>query len=207
VEEDILTNNGSIAYNVVKKMLPDATGLSWNQNWQYNPNTGIGTVVDIASVLSVNNMDGQDSLVWDINEDFVNIYDPDKLAVVVFIQDLETNEIYQAGYQKINDSKKANDITGIEDELIGELRNINVYPNPVLNDFHFVLKDKYVLSRDDYYWKLIDQRGITMLEGNLLFRNSRITISTEEIPNGLYHLIMGIKGMPMIYKKIAIMHR
>ncbi len=207
IEEDILMNSGSTAYNVVKKMMPDATGLSWNQNWQYNPNSGIGTVVDIASVLSVNNMVGESSLIWDINEDYVNIYDPDKLAVVVFIQDLETNEIYQVGYQKINDSKKANNITGIEDDLVGELRNINVYPNPVINDFHFVLDDRYVLSRDDYYWKLIDQHGITMLEGNLLFRNSRITISTDEVPNGLYHLIMGVEGKPMLYRKIAIMHR
>ena len=119
----------------------------------------------------------------------------------------KTNEIYQVGYQKINDSKKANNVTAIEDDLVGELQNIKIFPNPVLTDFHFVLDDNYVLSRDDYYWKLIDQRGMTMLEGNLLFRNSRITVSTDEIPSGMYHLVMGVEGKPMLYRKIAIMHR
>ena len=135
------------------------------------------------------------------------IYDPADLAVVIYVQDQETNEVYQAAYMDIVDDKQPNNITGIEDQLIDELTSVNIYPNPVLNDMHFVLPDGELLTRDDYYWKLIDQRGITMLEGDLLFRNARITVSTDEVPNGMYHLVLGVHGKPMIYKKIAIMHR
>ena len=77
----------------------------------------------------------------------------------------------------------------------------------ILDDMHFVLEDGFRISRDDYYWKIIDQRGLTMMEGNLLFRNGRITIDTEDIPNGLYHLVMGLENKPLMYRKIAIMHR
>ena len=207
VEEQVILQNGDIAFNVIKHMMPDATGLSWIQDWQFNPATGIGTTVDIASFLSANGMDGETSLIWDINEEFIDIYDPTQLAVMVFIQDQETNEIYQAGYRKINDNKEGQLPVAIEDVLTSELNNITIFPNPVLNDLHFIMDDNYILSRDDFYWKIIDQRGLTMMEGELFFRNGRITISTEAIPNGLYHLVMGVRGRPLIYRKIAVMHR
>jgi len=70
-----------------------------------------------------------------------------------------------------------------------------------------ILEEGFRISRDDYYWKIIDQRGLTMMEGDLLFRNGRITIDTDDIPNGLYHLVMGVENKPLMYRKIAIMHR
>ena len=206
-EERVALQNGDIAFNVIKHMMPDATGLTWIQDWQFNPATGIGTTVDIESFLSANGMDGETSLIWDINEEFIDIYDPTQLAVVVFIQDQETNEIYNAGYVRINDNKEGQPPLAIEDVLTAELNNITIFPNPVLNDLHFIIDANSGLSRDDYYWKIIDQRGLTMMEGELFFRNERITISTERIPNGLYHLVMGVRGRPLVYRKIAVIHR
>ena len=207
MEEDIVAG-GLLGFNVVKKMMPDATGLTYDQNWPFNPSTGVGTTIPLANVLESNGYTGETSLKWDLNNEQTNyIYNPSNLSVVVFIQDQETNEVFQAAFENILDDKQPNNITSIEDELIGELTNITVFPNPVLMDMNFVLEDEAVLSRDDYYWKLIDQRGLTMLEGDLLFRNGRISISTEDVPNGMYHLVMGLTGKPMIYRKIAIMHR
>ena len=127
--------------------------------------------------------------------------------VVVFIQDQETNEVYQVAYQGVTDPKLGTPPLAIEDQLIGELNSIRIYPNPILDDMNFILEDALRLSRQDYYWKIIDQRGLTMMEGQLLFRNGLITIDTNDIPNGLYHLVMGIENKPLIYRKIAIMHR
>jgi hypothetical protein len=193
--------DGDVLNNTIKQMLPSTNGLSWNQPWV------IGQSAGIASFLDANGYTGETSLIWDINENYVPIHNPDSLAIVVFIQNEETNEIYQAAVQNVNDPKQGVEPLALEDELIGELDNITIYPNPVLDDMHFVLEDALRLSREDFYWKIIDQRGLTMLEGDLLFRNGRITIDTSDIPNGLYHLVMGIESKPLAYRKIAIMHR
>ncbi|MFH2094715.1 MAG: PKD domain-containing protein, partial [Bacteroidota bacterium] len=108
VEKEITSltgSNGETSFrSVMKKMLPDAGGTNYSQSWSYNQSETV-------------------TQSWT----FENVYNPDQIYVVAFIQDEDTKEIYQA----------ITDDTSIVFTSIGEpvyfteeQRCFIVYPNP-----------------------------------------------------------------------------
>jgi hypothetical protein len=125
------------------------------------------------------------------------IYSPQDLAVVVFLQDEMSKEVFQT---EIVDLKDPAVVTGIPDQPEVQF---SVYPNPADHEFTIVLP-KPVHERTAL--QVFDQLGKVMLEANFEKGESRKTINTSEYSGGVYLIQMkGEKGM--LRHKVMVMHR
>ncbi|HLO58356.1 MAG TPA: tandem-95 repeat protein [Bacteroidales bacterium] len=95
-------NGDTLFRNVVRAMLPDASGTIISRSW-------------------VNEMDQKVEGSWEIQ----NVSDRNRLMVVAFVQNEATREIYNADLDTVELS------TGIEDPVIEGAPGYRVYPNPV----------------------------------------------------------------------------
>ncbi|MEO1054217.1 MAG: PKD-like domain-containing protein, partial [Bacteroidota bacterium] len=144
----------------------------------------------------------RNDLTAEVNID-VPIENPDRLAIIAFVQDVVTREIYQSEFM-LGPVKDAGDIVGLEEELISQAENIEVYPNPTSGILNFEANFELI---DDYDWKIVDQRGVEIKKGNLDFgRDSRYTVEVKDIPEGVYFLVIGSNDTALVHKKIAIVH-
>ena len=70
---------------------------------------------------------------------------------------------------------------------------------------NFQLAEK---ALDDYTWKIVDQRGVTILDGTIEFNPLGVhTVNTSQLRNGVYYVVIEAKDKPLIYRKLAIMNR
>jgi hypothetical protein len=163
---------------VVKKMLPDAAGTRFN----------VALEKDATRTFPETDMYTWPSL---------PIYSPQDLAVVVFLQDEMSKEVFQT---EIVDLKDPAVVTGIPDQPEVQF---SVYPNPADHEFTIVLP-KPVHERTAL--QVFDQLGKVMLEANFEKGESRKTINTSEYSGGVYLIQMkGEKGM--LRHKVMVMHR
>jgi hypothetical protein len=92
-----------------------------------------------------------------------------------------------------------------DDPVIVEAHSIDIYPNPASQQINFKLGGK--LSRS-YQWKIIDQRGVTVLEGDMqrdLTEAQQVDIT--RLANGIYFLAIEGEGKVLRYEKIAVMNQ
>ena len=136
---EITGENGETEFlSVLRKMLPNAGGTNLPQNWNAGQTEQI-------------------SFSWQ----FENVYDPEKINAVVFIQDETTQEIYQG---TTDDS--ASSQNGIAHNLISmkEDAGFIVYPNPASTRIMILLKNKLQLTGTINIYnttgKLIDQKSV-----------------------------------------------
>jgi hypothetical protein len=188
IEKNILLQDGTIAHNVVKKMLPNPGGSSRTDMLSYAQGEGYSSQLD-----------------WAID---VRLYDGSDLAVVVFVQEAtdggRAGEIYQVAIADVPGTKVSPIVTGIDDVLEAVARNINVYPNPVERDLYFSTSDR---PGSSFNWRIVDQRGVTLMSDSFNFTNGEYSVDTSEIPNGAYYLIISAADQPLTYEKLLIMHR
>ena len=135
----------------------------------------------------------------------VPIADPDNLYLITFVQDKLTRHILQASIVPVP-RKVGLTPVGVEDNpFLAEIRNIHVYPNPASKHVNFALENP--LSRD-YTYRIIDQRGVTILEGNL---NHDLTtpqqVDLNVLWNGIYFVQFRTQGKLVTYRKVAVMNR
>ncbi|MBN1598110.1 MAG: tandem-95 repeat protein [Bacteroidales bacterium] len=103
--KEVIGENGEDRFeNVVKKMLPNPGGTTFNRSW------------------SIGN---SESVYFDW--DYEDVFDEDELRVVAFIQNNETREVYQVGY------KNPYIVDGIWDNEITEGMLFTLYPNPAMD--------------------------------------------------------------------------
>jgi hypothetical protein len=95
---------------------------------------------------------------------------------------------------------------GIADNpLDAEIRNINVYPNPASKYINFELENP--LS-GNYTYRIIDQRGVTIMEGDLHHDlSSPQQVELNVLSNGIYFVQFRTQNRVVMYKKIAVMNR
>jgi hypothetical protein len=94
-------------------------------------------------------------------------------------------------------------VVGLPDDPIsGEIRELTVYPNPASQ--HFNISSEANLSRK-YTWQLIDQRGITVLSGDLYqdFSHGAQKVEVMNFKRTLRHQT----EKSIVHKKIAIMNK
>jgi hypothetical protein len=191
VETDV-TADGKIFRNVLRKLLLESQGQTVTQTWDYFDNTKNKIDVDVNYSIDV------------------PIQNPDKLSLIAFVQDRTTRfttsrRIYQAVYA---DAPKKVGLTavGIEDDpIVAEVNGILIYPNPASQVLNFKLDEK--LSRD-YVWSIIDQRGVTVLSGEVNHDLSKPQqVKVGELSNGIYFLQIGLPDRKLLYRKIAIMNQ
>lgn len=141
----------------------------------------------------------------------VPVVNPDSLTVVAFIQDnvigqFRSNKVLQARVVKSN-RKKGTLIVGIDDNPVtGELSELSIYPNPASNKLNILSPVNLIRQ---YRWKMIDQRGIEVMDGDLQqdFSVGPQQIDVSPLANGIYFMSIQTGEKSIIYRKIAIMNR
>jgi hypothetical protein len=170
--------------NVLRKLIWGSGGWTENRTW----------------------VEGE-SLTLPINYNVdVPITDPDNLYLIVFVQDrLLPRHIFQASITKLPSKNGRTPVGIVDDPFDAEIRNIHIYPNPASRYVNFALENP--LTRD-YTYSIIDQRGVTVLEGALdhdLRTPQQVEISP--LSNGVYFVQFRLDNKVIFYRKVVVMNR
>ncbi|HMY94645.1 MAG TPA: PKD domain-containing protein, partial [Cyclobacteriaceae bacterium] len=171
--------------NVLRKFMLGTEGVTLNLPWTFNHTEVIDRDLEIDAPIGTNNS---------------NLY------LIAFIQDkrFDSKIIHQA--IKIKLSKKTQAIiTGTDDPIFEQVKNMAVYPNPATRYVNFATEAP--LTRD-YQYSIIDQRGITVMSGNL---NRDLTIPQQveisNIADGVYVVLISQNGRRLTQRKLAVLKR
>jgi Secretion system C-terminal sorting domain len=158
--------------NILRAMLPDPAGILFVDDWNVNDSTTIYQT-------------------WTIPEG-VN---KDSLITIVYLQDEETKEIYQAGY---TDSLSV--VTSIE-EIPNSLSSISyvAYPNPVSGQLTIRLVNTI---SNDIEVRLYNNTGSLVKTDRIWKGTDRIEINTDDLPVGVYYLKLQSEDKSFSTKKI-----
>jgi hypothetical protein len=176
--------------NVVRKLLLQSEGSAFSGNWTLNQSEtrSIDYLIDVP------------------------IVNPDNLYIVAFVQDISrgpsvtARRILQSAIIKAP-RKVGPVITGIEDNpTVAELHGLVIYPNPASQ---VVKMHSDINFQRQYTWRLIDQRGVTVLSGDLKkdFSNGEQRIEVGHLANGIYIMAIQTGEKSVVHRKIAIMNR
>ena len=157
VEKSVVSDSKTYK-NVLRTFLPDAAGSLIERNWLIDDSTTVNQL-------------------WNI-PDGINM---DSLVTVVFVQDEETKEIYQASF-----SDTLSTITAIDD-ILTEITNTNiiVYPNPAYNEFNIKLNS---FTESNLQIELYNNIGNLVKSSIILKGENFKTIEVNELPSGIYYL-------------------
>jgi hypothetical protein len=181
VETDIV-RNGVTYRNVLKKLLLGGEGQTINSSWTAGQKQTI-------------------SFNWNID---VEIFNPDNLYIIAFVQNKTTREIYGTAKLK-GQFQDESTITAIGEDILNQAKQIVIYPNPASEQLNFQLTERPL---DNYGWKIVDQRGVVIKNGSLNFNPLGLhTVNTSELRNGVYYVIIESENKPLIYRKLAILNR
>jgi hypothetical protein len=136
----------------------------------------------------------------------VPISNPNRLLLIGYVQDKNTKEIYQS-ISIDAPVKNGSPIVGVEDEqpIIAALNSIQLYPNPANQEFSFGLPAAVHPSSQ---WKIIDQRGVVVLEGNFEGTVNGIKqVAVSELANAVYFVIMTGPNGATVRKKLIVLNR
>ncbi|MBS1978980.1 MAG: T9SS type A sorting domain-containing protein, partial [Bacteroidetes bacterium] len=137
----------------------------------------------------------------------VPITNPSQLTLVGFVQDKNTKEIYQSAVIPAPTLQGAV-VVGLEPQVLAPttLNGIAMYPNPANGSFYLSVPDGNPV--EGYTWRLIDQRGITVLSGdfNDMVNNER-QIPVSELANGIYFVELTGPGQSVVHRKLVVMNR
>jgi len=128
-----------------------------------------------------------------LEKNFVNV---NNLALVAFVQDLNSREVFQATIQ-LKPGYLPELITGIE-SLGAE--QISIYPNPASKQFRVELP---AIVTNDVNVQLIDQVGRKHDGGFIRAGRNASTINVEHLSEGIYILEIGSSNS-IIRKKVMV---
>ncbi len=183
VENEILASNldgvNNNVHNVVRKMLPSPDGFNFE-----------GTLTEGQTI-------GTYEVSWSIN----NVFDPDSLTAIVYVQNQVTKEIYQGGSIGLGD--KENVITAIERQFLsGE--DFAIFPNPANESLSVVFQSPVT---DNVRYELMDQTGKVLIHGLVHPGEESIELDTEDLPQGVYLINVFQNDYSMLPRKVVITHR
>jgi hypothetical protein len=161
---------------VVRKFLPHAAGTPI-------PNGILATSDSTFSLTKI----------WQVS----NISNFNQMAIVVFIQDEETKEVYQAEYLE-NPGNLPSEITDIEpdfDDLIF------VYPNPAKDEINIELPKSYSKSLPI---KMMDAFGREVYNALFNIGEQKKTVKTSEFASGVYIIQIKSASGEVVRKKIIV---
>jgi len=144
---------GNTFHNVVKKLLPDASGTRVNITWLKSQGT----------YTTVNQ-----------SHNPVGFYNKNQMAVVVFVQDETTKEVYQTAYAE--PTVIPSGITAIGEELNDQ---IQLYPNPTKDKVFLQTKNLGLLKYEIY-------DGLGKIVGEGEFSENIHELDTQKYAAGLY---------------------
>jgi hypothetical protein len=184
----LIESNVSGNKNVLRKLLWGSGGKTINRPWVF----GDSYLVDIDYTVDV------------------PVTDPNNLYLITFVQDkvldkLKPQYIHQSSIIKVPPKFGRTPVGIADNPFDAEIRNINVYPNPASKYLNFELANP--LS-GNYTYRIIDQRGVTILEGDLnrdLSTPQQVELNV--LSNGIYFVQFRTQNRVVMYKKIAVMNR
>ena len=158
--------------NVLRTMLPDPAGILFVDDWNKN---------DSATIYQT----------WTIPEE-VN---KDSIITIVYLQDEETKEIYQAGYTDV-----FSEVTSIE-KITESLASISyiAYPNPVSGQLTVRLVNAIA---EDIEVRIYNNTGSMVKVDKIWKGTDRIEINTDDLPVGVYYLKLQSEDKLFSTKKI-----
>ncbi|HSY62122.1 MAG TPA: T9SS type A sorting domain-containing protein, partial [Cytophaga sp.] len=171
------SNNESSYQWVHAKFLPDAAGTTFAPNWS----------TQNSQVVNFN---------WNFGTNY--LYNPDKLAIIAFVQDNVTKEIYQAAYKGLGSSVTTGVFNPIE-----ATSTVTLYPNPA-NDLTAVILNGKLAG--EYNWVIIDDLGRTVGQGTLTDGTDGFTINTQSYANGFYTLRISNSNDGVKTQKFVVLH-
>ena len=193
-----LTTMDSANYRIYTVLSEDSlyypSGSSYNnpihavarENDQFHTNVAVNT----QNIFGQSWRRGQSqSVSFDWNhaaQGFIN-YRPNCFHAVVFVQDIDTKEIFQVATTR--------DVSGywvgiepIEaEEELNELQSLNLFPNPAHD--YFNLKFDQALEHD-YQWKLFNIQGVEIQQGTLQAGTDQFLVDGLDAPAGTYVLLL-----------------
>ena len=122
------------------------------------------------------------------------------------VESIQRKSIMQSRILKLR-SKQGQNITAIDDNPIAaELHDLSLYPNPVSHTLKITVPG--TLGKE-YSWRMIDQRGVTVLDGQLKqdFADGPQEIDVSGLANGIYFMSIQTGNQSVVYKKVAVMNR
>ena len=186
VEEEISILGNEVFKNVLRKQLLGSDGETINIPFIKDQEL-IKTKLDV-----------------DIN---TRIVDPSKLVLVGFVQDKNSKEILQSIVVKAP-KKTGTPVVGVKDNdplVLAALNSIDIFPNPANREFKFGLPEE--ISAESK-WKIIDQRGIIVLEGDFTKSiNGLLPVDISMLSNAMYYVIISGPDDAIVRKKLMIMNR
>ena len=135
----------------------------------------------------------------------VPIVDPDNLYLVAWVQQKNApRRILQSRIVKTG-RKKGIVVVGVDDPVMAELNGLNIYPNPAKHRLNISTD---IVLKNGYTWKMIDQRGVTVLSGDLQrnFSDGPQQVDVSGLPNAIYIMSIQTGDTSVIYRKIAVMN-
>ncbi|EAY26855.1 PKD domain-containing protein [Microscilla marina] len=170
VVDSAATANGQVYYNVTRKMLPDAAGTYWEAPWVQG-----------------------DSQTFDFSWDYGNL-DPTGFKVIVFVEDYETKEIWQAGtggvsVKRQHEGQSEHEVTGVEDELL--MGGAVLFPNPTTDRLNVAIKTQLSPKAQ---WQIWSVTGKLVKQGSWSQGKKRVSIDVQALAGGWYILRVADKG-------------
>jgi hypothetical protein len=129
-------------------------------------------------------------------------FDPAQVAIVAFVQDATTKDVYQAAELLNPNPAHLPDavITAIEDPAFAE--KVEVYPNPASHELNILLPEP---ARTATPFTLIDAHGRSLAEQEFSPGQQLKTINTSQLAGGLY--ILQLKSQQgTVRKKVLIVY-
>ncbi len=164
----------SVFKSTMKKMIPDAIGTFNERSW--NPG---------------------DQESFNFNYTYTNVYDPDTVFVVGYVQDGNTKEIYQVNS---DDSTKVFDPTGLGDQwALNQSYEFILYPNPTNGQLN--LRFEEILD-ESVRIRIYDHLGKVVRDEFLEANRYEIELDVYELPAGIYFVETGNKDSKSIKRLI-----
>lgn len=164
-------------YNVFRKFIPDAGGITLNNAWAKNDTY---TLAEKSWVIS-------------------NIPNGADIEVIAFIQNNITKEVYQA-----ESVLKPNITVGIDDLFTGNGKEFALYPNPASSKLTIAF-EKPITSATDI--KIYDYSGTLLKAYKTGTGGSEYVIEDLGLKNGIYLIRISSDGIDLGFKKLIVSDR
>ncbi|HCM76366.1 MAG TPA: hypothetical protein DIS90_08280 [Cytophagales bacterium] len=134
---------------------------------------------------------------WEVS----SAVDPQQLAVVAFVQDINTRDVLQATLLA-NPGNLPTVVTGLDTEM-NFADQISIFPNPVDKELSiqlpFVVKEPTPV-------RLADQLGKVLFDTHIPVGESSKTLDTQSLVSGIYLLQVETGKGDILYKKVMVVH-
>jgi hypothetical protein len=179
VEKEVEVDNVMFK-NVVRKILPSAAGYALPQVM----------TLDLPVTITA------PELSWVVNNANIN---PANLAVVAFIQNLETRKVYQTAIDE-NPANLPTLVTGVENPAFA--KRIQVYPNPSNEEVNIVLPE---VSKSSTPLRLTDSFGREITATDFKPGQQSKILNTKDLSAGVYFIQLKTeKGIAV--RKLVVAH-